>query len=197
MGAEAVRVTDRSIRATAEALADGFHDDEIWAWLLPRPWQMRRVLPRYYEASIRHVFAPRAAAWTTTDAAGGALWYPPGTAKLTLSEQLRTGRTLLPEGTASLRNGSRWERLIHDNLPHEPHWRLDSLAIRAAAQRRGIGSVLIEPGLQQADTEGVGCYLETQRRANIPFYRRFGFEEIGEISLPDSPPVWRMWRPTS
>jgi hypothetical protein len=100
--AEAVRVTDQLVRATAEALADGFHDDEIWAWLLPRPWQVRRVLPRYYEASIRHVFAPRAAAWTTTTAAGGTLWYPPGTAKLALGEQLRTGRALLPEGAARL-----------------------------------------------------------------------------------------------
>jgi GNAT superfamily N-acetyltransferase len=194
MTAEAVRVTDQSVPATAEALADGFHDDEIWEWLLPRPWQVRRVLPRYYEAAIKHVFAPRAAAWTTTDAAGGALWYPSGTAKLTLREQLRTGRTLLSEGAASLRRGSRWERLIHDNLPREPHWRLNSLAVKTSAQRRGIGSILIEPGLQQADAEGVGCYLETQRRANIPFYRRFGFDEIGEIGLPGSPPVWRMWR---
>lgn len=40
----------------------------------------------------------------------------------------------------------------------------------------------------------VGCYLETQRRSNIPFYRRFGFEEIGELSLPRSPSVWQMWR---
>jgi predicted N-acetyltransferase YhbS len=54
--------------------------------------------------------------------------------------------------------------------------------------------MLIEPGLQRADAEGVGCYMETRRRANIPFYRRFGFEEVGEISLPGSPPVLRMWR---
>jgi GNAT superfamily N-acetyltransferase len=194
MGARAVRVSDQLVRATAEALADGFHDDEIWTWLLPRAWHVRRVLPRYYEALIRRVFTPRNAAWTTADAAGGALWFPPGTAELSHSEQLRTGLALLPEGIGSLRKGTRWERLVHDNLPREPHWRLNSLAVRTSAQRRGIGSALIEPGLQLADADGVGCYLETQRRANIPFYRRFGFEEIGEIGLPGSPPVWRMWR---
>jgi predicted N-acetyltransferase YhbS len=78
--------------------------------------------------------------------------------------------------------------------PAQPHWRLNSLAVAPVGQRRGIGSALIQPGLDRADSAGVGCYLETQRRANIPFYRRFGFEEIGEISLHDSPPVWRMWR---
>ena len=195
MATGAVRVADQFVCATAEALADGFHDDEIWTWLLPKRWQLRRVLPRYYEAMIRRVFAPREAAWTTVDAVGGALWFPPGTAELGLSEQVRTGLTLLPEGVGSLRKGARWERLIHDNLPHEPHWRLNSLAVKTSAQRRGIGSALIEPGLCQAEADGVACYLETQRRANIPFYRRFGFEEIGEISLPGSPPVWRMLRP--
>ncbi len=195
MAREAVPVADQCVRSTAEALADGFHDDEIWTWLLPRRWQLPRVLPRYYEAMIRHVFAPRGAAWTTSDTAGGALWFPPGAAELNVGEQLRTGLSLLPEGVGSLWKGARWEKLIHANLPHEPHWRLNSLAVRTSAQRRGIGSALIEPGLRRAEADGVACYLETQRRANVPFYRKFGFEEIGEIGLPGSPPVWRMLRP--
>lgn len=194
MTSQAVLVTERLIPGAAAALGDGFRDDEIWTWMLPRRWQLRRVLPRYYEAVIKRVFAPRAGAWTTEDTAGGALWFPPGTQRLTMSEQLLSGLALIPEGTGGLAKGLRWERLIHDNLPSIPHWRLNSLAVRTSAQRRGIGTVLIEPGLRRADTDGVGCYLETQRRANIPFYRRFGFEEIGEIALPGSPTVWRMWR---
>lgn len=87
MAARAVRLDDQLVRPTAEALADGFHDDEIWTWLLPRPWQIQRILPRYYEAMIRRVFVPRQAAWTTADAAGGALWFPPETADLSLSEK--------------------------------------------------------------------------------------------------------------
>lgn len=124
----------------------------------------------------------------------GALWFPPGTADLSIGEELRTGMSLLPEGVGSLVKGYRWERLIHRNLPAHPRWRLNSLAVKPAAQRAGFGSMLIEPGLRQADAEQVGCYLETQRRNNIPFYRRFGFEEIGELSLSSSLTAWRMWR---
>jgi len=57
---------------------------------------------------------------------------------LSLGEQLRTGLALLPEGAASLRKGARWEKLIHDNLPGEPHWRLNSLAVKTSTQRQGI-----------------------------------------------------------
>jgi ribosomal protein S18 acetylase RimI-like enzyme len=194
MTSGAIRVEAEMISPTARALGEGFHDDEIWMWLIPRGRLLRRVLPRYYEALIRHVFIPRGAAWTTGDAAGGALWYPPGTGTLNVREQLSTGLAMLPEGVGSIAKGLRWERLIHDNLPSQPHWRLNSLAVKPSAQRSGMGTTLIDPGLRQADADGIGCYLETQRRSNIPFYRRFGFEEIGELSMPRSPSVWQMWR---
>ena len=57
-----------------------------------------------------------------------------------------------------------------------------------------MGTALIAPGLERADAEGAPVYLETQRESNIPYYRRFGFELTDQISLPDSPPLWLMWR---
>ncbi|MGZ5348523.1 MAG: GNAT family N-acetyltransferase, partial [Solirubrobacterales bacterium] len=62
------------------------------------------------------------------------------------------------------------------------------------AQRSGAGTALIRPGLERADAEGMPCYLETQRRSNIPFYERFGFELVEEVGLDDSPRLWLMWR---
>jgi GNAT superfamily N-acetyltransferase len=182
------------IPAASRSLGDGFQKDEIWNWLIPPDEQRRRLLSRYYAVLIRRVFLPRQAAWTTADAIGGALWFPPETLSLRIREEVLPGLALLPAGARTLLRGRRWERLIAENEPPEPHWRLNSLAVASSHQRRGFGSVLIRPGLDRADADGVGCYLETPDRANIPFYRRFGFEEIGEMSLEDSPPVWRMWR---
>jgi hypothetical protein len=48
--------------------------------------------------------------------------------------------------------------------------------------------------LERCDAEGLPSYLETQRRANIPFYKRFGFSLQGEVTVLDSPPLWLMWR---
>jgi GNAT superfamily N-acetyltransferase len=191
---EVVPITEELTPGAADAVARGFTDNEIWVWMLPRPWQLRRILPRHYRAMIRRVFVPRGGAWTTRDTAGAALWFPPGTQTFSLREQLAQVRSLLPEGITCLPRGARWDELVLKHRPREEHWYLNTLSVSPESQRGGVGSALIQPGLDAADADGLGCYLETQRRANIPFYRRFGFEETGEISLSDSPPLWLMWR---
>ena len=195
MSIRVVPVTAELVRGAAQAVADGFFDNEIWVWLLRRDWQRRRLLPRHYRALIRRVYIPRGSAWTTPGTEGAALWFPPGTLELSRRERIAELLSLLPEGVDSLGRGGRWEGLIASHHPRTPHWYLQTLAVRPSAQRGGIGTALIEPGLARADADGVGCYLETQRESNIPYYRRFGFELTDEISLEDSPPLWLMWRP--
>ena len=192
---EVVPITPDLVRGAGDAAARGFMTNEIWVWMLPRPWQLRRILPRHYRLMIRRVFMPRGGAWTTTDTTGAALWFPPGTQKFSFREQLTQLRSLLPEGVTCLPKGARWDELVLKHRPKEEHWYLNTLSVSPEMQGKGVGSALIQPGLDRADADGLGCYLETQRRRNIPFYRRFGFEERGEISLDDSPPLWLMWRP--
>ena len=194
MSAEVVPVAPALVRGAARAVAESFFDNEIWVWLLRRDWQRRRLLPRHYRAMIRRVYIPRRAAWTTPDTAGASLWFPPGTLALSRRERLAETGSLLPEGADSLGRGARWERLLARHHPREPHWYLQTLAVAPVAQRRGVGTALIAPGLERADADGVGVFLETQRESNIPYYRRFGFELTEEISLSDSPPLWLMWR---
>jgi GNAT superfamily N-acetyltransferase len=191
----AVEITPELVRGAAQAAADGFFDNEIWVWTLRRDWQRRRLLPRYYRAMIRHVHMPRGAAWTTPGTEGASLWFPPGTLELSSRERAAETLSLLPEGVDCFRRALRWEELLAEHHPREPHWYLHTFSIEPASQRRGFGTVLIEPGLERADAGGVGAYLETQRRSNIPYYNRFGFELTDEISLRDSPPLWLMWRP--
>ena len=193
----AVPVTPELVRGAAKAAADGFQDNEIWAWMLPRDWQRRRILPRHYRAMIRRVYMPRGGAWTTPDTLGTALWFPPGTLAMSSRERAAELVSLLPEGIASFRRGPRWEELIEKHHPTEPHWYLQTLSVAPSSQRSGVGTALIQPGLDRADSESMPCYLETQRESNIPYYRRFGFELTEEICLHDSPPLWLMWRDAS
>jgi GNAT superfamily N-acetyltransferase len=181
-------------RGAGEAIAAGFHDNEIWSWMLPSDRRRQGVLRRYYPAILRHVYVARGTAWPTRGYAGGALWMAPGVVKHGLRERLIELFALLPGGLAGLERGGRFEELITEHHPIEPHWYLGTLSVRPEAQRSGYGSALIAPGLARADDEGLPAYLETQRQSNIPFYRRFGFELTDEIKLPDSPPLWLMWR---
>jgi GNAT superfamily N-acetyltransferase len=189
-------VTAEQIRDVAAAIARGFDDNEIWVWLLPNDRTRVRVLTRRYTAMIKHVCIPRGGAWATADLQGAALWTPPGRQQWSLAEQLHESVALLPGlGLRGAMRGRRLYGLFSANHPAAPHYYLDTLSIDPDHQRRGYGSALLAPLLERADAEHMPIYLETQRRDNIPFYRRFRFEEIGEMSLPDSPTLWKMWRP--
>ncbi|MBN2351146.1 MAG: GNAT family N-acetyltransferase [Spirochaetales bacterium] len=52
------------------------------------------------------------------------------------------------------------------------------LAVAPPARGRGLARALIEDGLTRSGRMGSPIYLETQNKANIPFYERFGFRLI-------------------
>ncbi len=66
-------------------------------WLLPDDRVRARVEKRQYRSLVRHVFVPRKSGWLTRrpdgEAAGGALWYPPGTKKHNFRE---SGSSITP-----------------------------------------------------------------------------------------------------
>jgi hypothetical protein len=59
----------------------------------------------------------------------------------------------------------------------------------------GIGSALIEFGLEQARESGTGMVLETGTQRNVPLYQRLGFHVVEEADSPKGGPhVWFMRR---
>ena len=78
-------------------------------------------------------------------------------------------------------------------MPDQPMWFLDVVAVRPSAQGRGLGTLLIEHGLALAAADRVPAMLETGTRANVDYYRKFGFEVTHQSQSPDDgPTVWFM-----
>ena len=179
----------------ADAAARGFQDNEVWIWLLPKARARARVERRTYRSQVKRVFVKRRTGWTTREGTGAALWFSPGTKKMTLPESLGEALAFMPEGLGRIGKARRLEAAMEAHTPKEPHWYLSLLSVEPESQGKGHGSALIRPGLEAADRQGLGCYLETQRESNIPFYRRFGFELTGKIWIDDELPLWLMWRP--
>ena len=76
-----------------------------------------------------------------------------------------------------------------------PHWYLWGLGVEPSEQGKGIGGALMLPILARAEAEGVPCYLETQNEANVPFYRKHGFEVVSDGEVPKRGlRVWAMVR---
>jgi len=192
---EPLPVTQASADAVADSVAQGFHDNEMWCWILPDSRRRQRVLHRYYRTTVRHVFVPGQTAWTSSDCAGGALWFAPGELSISLVQTLRELAVLAPAlGVRGMRRALAIETVKRRHRPSDDHWYLETLSIAPARQRSGVGTALITPVLERCDAEGLPSYLETQRRANVPFYKRFGFSLQGEVTTLDSPPLWLMWR---
>jgi GNAT superfamily N-acetyltransferase len=76
-------------------------------------------------------------------------------------------------------------------LPDEPCWFLDIVAVDATARGGGLGRRLIEHGLARADADGLPAFLETSRPDNVALYERFGFRLVDELGAPgNGPAIW-------
>ncbi|KAL9101804.1 MAG: hypothetical protein Q9163_002975 [Psora crenata] len=68
----------------------------------------------------------------------------------------------------------------------EKTYLLHVLGVRPSHQRRGLGTLLIAPGLEAADRAGAQTYIEAST-VGFPLYLRLGWEHIDQMALDFSP----------
>lgn len=133
-----------------------------------------------------------------TSPAGAAIWLREAQARLSAGRLVRSGFAAAPlvMGVPALRRMARFGHAIdalHQRVITAPHWYLFILGAEPAGA--GEGSRLLAPGLGRADRDGLSCYLETSAPLALPFYRRHGFELVGESEVPGGPHLWALLRP--
>ncbi len=187
--------TPVDVDGMADALARAFQDDPVMRWLFgeapPRP--MRYTKPFFAHEGRRHL--KHEVVYTADGHPGAAYWDPPGHWKtstlgmITLAPVMIRGIGL--RTVKALQGLTRMEKAHAD---HPEHYYLAVLGTRPDHQGQGVGSALMAPVLATCDEEGLGAYLESSKESNIPFYRRHGFEVVGEVTFPSGPTIWPMWR---
>ena len=187
--------TAADLPGMAEALALAFSDDPVMQWLFgdepPRPDRYTR--PFFTSEGRRHL--QHATVFTAEGHPGAAYWDPPGHWKTSLLDVLRLAPVVLAgmrTRTVGALRGLHRVEAFHGRYPE--HYYLAVLGTRPDAQGQGVGSSLLAPVLQRCDVEGTGAYLESSKEANIPFCRRHGFEVVADVTFPNGPTVWPMWR---
>jgi len=194
---EIVRLERARLGEASDMLARAFQDDPAWVWLIPDPRRRARVLPWLFRVGFDVTAAD---VWATPgEVLGAARWMPPGRAAMRVGPTLRAlVTTPLRLGSATgpfLSYGGAVEALRAEAMPGR-HWYLAGIGVDPAAQRRGIGSALLRPGLAGADREHLPAVLLTNNEANLPFYERHGFVVVREGETPmDGPHAWAMVRP--
>jgi GNAT superfamily N-acetyltransferase len=189
-------------REAADAIRAGHAEYPSFRHLFPDPSRRAKALRAFFEATVRDAigYGSVLAVGTGSRIDATAVWLPPGTFPWTAARKLRATpaftRVLLAEPRA-FPAFARYGGVVERAHRHDESWYLVVLSVRPEAQRRGLGSQLVEPILEHADREGVPCRLETADPANVAYYQRFGFTVLEPPLrvLRDGPALIRMHRP--
>lgn len=164
-------------------LAEAFANDPLLEILAPDP--ARRVKLGQPMMDILLAYGMRyGRVWANDDASAVAIWLNPESGPMTMPRMLRAGMWRAPfilglEGMGRMSKSMSATESFHKQV-HGRHWYLMTVGTRTARQGQGLGSQLVEMGTSRADEAGVPCYLETGTDSNIAFYRKRGFEIIGQ-----------------
>ncbi len=185
---------DGSRQRAVALLAGAFYDDPMQVWLFPHASRRERRLRQWFSLDIAHRLDGRSIVHRAGDN-GIAFWQPPEAWSVGWWSALRVAPAFTSVAVHHPVLAARLGRRVLASHPEEPHWYLGHLAVSARARGQGIGQALVAAGVERADHQGMGCYLETTNPANLAFYHRAGFDELECITLPATPTVWRLWHP--
>ena len=172
------------------ALVTAFVSDPFIRWIFPDGKQYLEYFPLLLKYFAGRAF-DHGSAFRSEDFAAAALWMPPGVGP----DEQAVG-AVIQEGVASERQEEVFAVLeqVGSSHPKVAHWYLPAMGVEPRFQGKGYGSALLARGLEVCDRDHVAAYLESTSPANIPLYKRFGFEVVGEIRAGSSPTITPMFR---
>ncbi|HEX6312410.1 MAG TPA: GNAT family N-acetyltransferase [Acidimicrobiia bacterium] len=184
-------MTSRDRSDVVTALSGAFSDDPVFTWIFPDDDRRRDLLPPAFDV-FAEAIAHHGVSHAAGDGVGAALWVPPGEA--VADDEEAFAETLL---ALSPEDAGRMEAclaLLGEHHPEEPCWYLNFIGVVPERQGEGIGSLLLREGVERSDATGVAAYLDATSTDNRRLYERHGFRVLAELTLPDGPPVFPMWR---
>jgi ribosomal protein S18 acetylase RimI-like enzyme len=193
MGLRPRRTTGQDLPMLVETLVAAFVDDPVTAWCVPDDNRRPEILRAFFEIAV-DVNQPYGELYTTDPVpVAGAVWVPAGCQPTGEHAEQIAAWYLEAAGEFADRFVVAME-LMDGCHPQQPHHYLWFLGTRPGWQSRGLGSALLCEVLDRCDREGRPAYLEATNEGNQRLYLRHGFEVTAEITLPDGPTMWPMWR---
>ena len=185
--------TPSDVPVLSWVLARAFHDDPVMAWCIPDPVERRARMPLLF-AAYAEVFLEHGHTYRTGEAAGAALWAPPGADPIPDHQQERFEERVSLVLGADADRAREVDAALEQHHPEEPCYFLQLVGVVPEVQGRGLGARLLTAVLDRCDATGVPAYLEATSHGNRRLYERHGFEVTGRITVPRGPTLWPMWR---
>lgn len=186
--------------AAAAVLGRGMRDNPLHVRAFGAdPDQRERTLIRIFQGVLRQ-YVPKGAvlgAFSPGGLVGVCAMVEPDRCQPSGGERLR----LLPEAIAGAGIGGtvrllKWVGTWARHDPREPHWHLGPVGVERNLQGQGIGTAMLRAFCRRMDALGAMAYLETDKKENVAFYERFGFQTQAQEPVLEVP-NWFMARPLS
>jgi len=171
-------------------LVTAFTADPLIRWLFPDAHRFLKYFPQFNNYFAGSAFDHNSA-YRSDDFGATALWLPPGVGP----DEQALGAVIV-EGVDVGRQEEVFAvfEQVKASHPGVAHWYLPVIGVDPLRQGKGYGSALLAHGLAVCDRSHIAAYLEATKPANIPFYKRFGFEVVKTIQVGSSPPITPMFR---
>ena len=192
-----IRPADSSrIARIAEVLGRAFVTEPMMTW--PLGGRSDDLEERCIRAYVLYLgpLLDEGLVWETADGHGALVLVSPGRTGVwdDALAHVDDARTHDVTDDGGLRHDRFWG-WVASKIPPEPSWHLDSVAVEPGWQGRGIGSALVEFGLERTSESNAAVILETGTPRNVPLYERLGFHVVEEADAPEGGPhVWFMRR---
>ena len=118
------KVTAGDVPRVAAALGRAFLDDPVMSWLLPDRSRRAERAARWFELQMERFVLKHGQCYTTEDAAGGAVWAPPGKWLVSVGDQAKVLPQLISIFGRRIPAGFRAFNHIEKRHPKAPHFYL-------------------------------------------------------------------------
>jgi ribosomal protein S18 acetylase RimI-like enzyme len=187
------------LKKAAEMISRAFHDDPLYAYIIPDESDKEKYFPYIFKAYIWYCLQYGEVYASSSNLEGIALWVPSEFAYITPERSKECG-----DDVFFYRLGKKYlERLsitshandVHEQLIKEPHTYLLTIAVDPKFQRKGIGRKLLLPMMEYLDENKLKCYLDTNKEPNVLYYQKFGFRVLKEFEIEKTGILnWSMFR---
>ena len=149
---------------------------------------------RFFRIGLRHMFIGQGFVAKLDGRLCGYVHFNPAPHCLPVPQEIpnAAATVLKPLGEAIPRVIDWFTRWCHLD-PDEPHVHLGPIGVSPDMQGQGIGTALMNRYVEHLNQEHAAGYLETDRRENVQFYKKFGFVVQREEELIGTR-TWHMWR---
>ncbi|TFG12595.1 MAG: N-acetyltransferase [Promethearchaeota archaeon] len=179
-----------------------FFNFSVAVLLLPNDDVRRNKAHYFYVVSLRHMFKYGKAYANSPKIEGVVTWVHSDYKEVSTWQMIKFGalKAVYKLGAKNIKKAIDFIEFADKtqaSVIEEPHYHLTWLAVEPKLQKKGIGTELMHAVLNQFSKENIKCFLDTQDKENVDYYKRFGFRLVIECHNEDlDVPFWGMlWEP--